>query len=106
MKDDAFDHVNGRMPDPDDISAGLRAGALEKVIAEGARAGLDGAARHRTFSAFDRHFDPQPLAEPSHMVRSSARTRLQRATGMSRDHAMAFFVDGRERGRAVRPPPD
>ncbi len=57
MKDDAFDHVIGRVRDGDDISAGLRTGALEKLIAKGARAGLDGAARHRTFSAFDQHFD-------------------------------------------------
>jgi hypothetical protein len=104
MENDALDHIIGGVRDGDDISAGLRTGALEKLIAKGARAGLDGAARHEALPAFDQDFDPQPLAEPADVVSDIARAWLQRVVVMSRDHLVSLAHHREQQGRAVRPP--
>src|SRR5260370_19650658 len=102
MKDDALDHVIGGGRNGDDMSAGLRTGALEKLITKGARAGLDGAARHRAFSAFDQHIHAQSLAEPADVVGRMTRAGLKRMVVVSSGRGMACCVT-RERQRcAVR----
>src|SRR5260370_27902409 len=102
MKDDALDHVIGGGRNGDDMSAGLRTGALEKLITKGARAGLHGAARHRAFSAFDQHIDAQSLAEPADVVGRMTRAGLKRMVVVSSGHGMAFFVKREQQRCAVR----
>src|SRR5260370_31248912 len=102
MKDDALDHVIGGGRNGDDMSAGLRTGALEKLITKGARAGLHGAARHRAFSAVDQHSDAQCLAEPADVVGRMTRAGLKRMVGVSSGHGMAFFVKREQQRCAIR----
>jgi hypothetical protein len=103
MKDGAFHHVIGCVRDRDDAGAGLRASALEKLIAQRARACLHRAARHRALPALDQHLDAEALAQVTDVVGDSARTRLQRMVVVSRDHVTAVFVKGQQQRGAVGP---
>ena len=103
VHDGAFDHVVGRVGKRDSISGDSCSRMLEELVAQGARAGLDGAPGHGRHATLDHELHTQPGAQLSDLACDLVRACSQRVVEMRPGEVEAELPHGDQESGRIGP---